>query len=297
MSINVDRVYQKVQAIANKEQRGYITPQEFQLLGDKATREIYEAYWHDRKTSARKNTTSPKEFDESDIIQTKLNRYVRIKRLEDIVGNQSTVKTIVGDGSSFSLPDNCYRLQSVTIDTHVAERVSYPELMMMQTSLLKPSATLGNYVYIETETGSSSNGFQHGTENPSDPENPFTPGAAVLKDFIIFPALRNLNTATDGEAAGGIGPTLGIPDNQLTQYSNGLITYYSTPGLIRWNYVVVNGKPLYNKNGSLDFDLDPSEEETLVNKILTLAGISMQRQDITSQANSLENARTAEKNN
>lgn len=297
MSINVDRVYQKVQAIANKEQRGYITPQEFQLLGDKATREIYEAYWHDRKTSARKNTTSPKEFDESDIIQTKLNRYIRIKRLEDIVGNQHVVKTIVGDGSSFSLPGNCYRLQSVTIDTHVAERVSYPELMMMQTSLLKPSATLGNYVYVETETGSNSLGFQHGTENPAQPESPFSPGKAILKDFIIFPALRNLSIEVDGEAAGGIGPTLGIPDGQLAQYSNGLITYYSTPGLIRWNYVVVNGKPLYNKNGSLDFDLDPSEEETLVNKILTLAGISMQRQDITSQANSLENARTAEKNN
>ena len=32
MAVNIDTVYQRVQAIANKEQRGYITPQEFNLL-------------------------------------------------------------------------------------------------------------------------------------------------------------------------------------------------------------------------------------------------------------------------
>ena len=32
MPINVDTVYQTVLALANKEQRGYITPQEFNLI-------------------------------------------------------------------------------------------------------------------------------------------------------------------------------------------------------------------------------------------------------------------------
>ena len=39
--INIDTIYQKVLALANKEQRGYITPQEFNLLADKAQMEIY----------------------------------------------------------------------------------------------------------------------------------------------------------------------------------------------------------------------------------------------------------------
>ena len=34
--ISIDTVYQRVLALANKEQRGYITPQEFNLLADKA---------------------------------------------------------------------------------------------------------------------------------------------------------------------------------------------------------------------------------------------------------------------
>ena len=45
--VNVDTVYQRVLAIANKEQRGYITPQEFNLLANQAQMEIFEQYFYD----------------------------------------------------------------------------------------------------------------------------------------------------------------------------------------------------------------------------------------------------------
>ena len=40
--INVDRVYQRVLILANKEQRGYITPQEFNLFANQAQMDIFE---------------------------------------------------------------------------------------------------------------------------------------------------------------------------------------------------------------------------------------------------------------
>ena len=46
MAISVNNVYQKVLAIANKEQRGYITPQEFNLFADLAQKEIFEQYFY-----------------------------------------------------------------------------------------------------------------------------------------------------------------------------------------------------------------------------------------------------------
>ena len=53
--VNVDTVYQRVLALANKEQRGYITPQEFNLFADQAQMEIFEQYFYDidqyRKTN------------------------------------------------------------------------------------------------------------------------------------------------------------------------------------------------------------------------------------------------------
>ena len=45
--IKIDTVYQKVLAIANKEQRGYITPQEFNLFADQAQMDIFEQYFYD----------------------------------------------------------------------------------------------------------------------------------------------------------------------------------------------------------------------------------------------------------
>ena len=43
--VNVDTVYQRVLAIANKEQRGYITPLEFNLLANQAQLSIFENYF------------------------------------------------------------------------------------------------------------------------------------------------------------------------------------------------------------------------------------------------------------
>ena len=47
MAVSVDTVYQRVLAIANKEQRGYITPQEFNLLANQAQLEMFEQYFYD----------------------------------------------------------------------------------------------------------------------------------------------------------------------------------------------------------------------------------------------------------
>ena len=45
--VRVDDVYQKVLALASKEQRGYITPQEFNLFADHAQMNIFEQYFYD----------------------------------------------------------------------------------------------------------------------------------------------------------------------------------------------------------------------------------------------------------
>ena len=47
MAINVNTVYQTVLLILNKEQRGYITPSEFNSLGTQVQLEIFEKYFED----------------------------------------------------------------------------------------------------------------------------------------------------------------------------------------------------------------------------------------------------------
>ena len=72
MAISVDRVYQTVLAIANKEQRGYITPQEFNLFANQAQNEIFEQYFYDLNQFHRIPGNSTVSSDARDIIEEKI---------------------------------------------------------------------------------------------------------------------------------------------------------------------------------------------------------------------------------
>jgi len=53
MAVSIDTVYQRVLAIANKEQRGYVTPQEFNILANQAQMDIFEQYFYDKNQFLR----------------------------------------------------------------------------------------------------------------------------------------------------------------------------------------------------------------------------------------------------
>ena len=62
--INVDTVYQTVQALANKEQRGYLTPQEFNLFANQVQSDIFEQYFYDLN-AFRKASPQEREIGDS----------------------------------------------------------------------------------------------------------------------------------------------------------------------------------------------------------------------------------------
>jgi hypothetical protein len=53
MAINVDLVYKTVLLILNKEQRGYVTPEEFNKIGTQVQLEIFETYFDDLNQQLR----------------------------------------------------------------------------------------------------------------------------------------------------------------------------------------------------------------------------------------------------
>jgi hypothetical protein len=64
MAVSIDTVYQRVLAILNKENRGYVTPQEFNLFANQAQLEIFEQYFFDLNQYDRlpKNDTEYSNF-------------------------------------------------------------------------------------------------------------------------------------------------------------------------------------------------------------------------------------------
>ena len=127
--ILVDTVYQRVLALANKEQRGYITPQEFNLLANQAQMEIFEQYFYDQKSEDRnlKNSTEFSNVDE--MLDEKLSIF-------------KNIQTLTVTGSTGILPSNMYRLGSLFYASSLieVEQVTEEELMYLQQSpLAKPS--------------------------------------------------------------------------------------------------------------------------------------------------------------
>ena len=102
--VNINNVYQKVLALANKEQRGYITPQEFNLFAEYAQIDIFNKYFDDLKGAKGISVNS-------DYSDSKISIKEKISSFELL--NQGL--TSYGLGFS-NLPNDLYSLGSVTVN-------------------------------------------------------------------------------------------------------------------------------------------------------------------------------------
>jgi len=136
MAISINTVYQKVLAIANKEQRGYITPQEFNLFANQAQMDIFEQYFYDINQFGRVPGNSTEYSDMLDLLEEKISIFDQFKvSMSAVSGNQLT------------LPTDVYRLGTVfyavggAYDVEV-EKVSKKNLeYMSRTALYAPVET------------------------------------------------------------------------------------------------------------------------------------------------------------
>jgi len=94
MAISVDTVYQRVLALANKEQRGYITPQEYNLLANHAQMSIFESYFYTKNQRERAETDRTNEVDETDISELLDKKLGPFQSNEFVVGGHTFPSTV-----------------------------------------------------------------------------------------------------------------------------------------------------------------------------------------------------------
>ena len=81
--VSIDTVYQRVLALANKEQRGYITPLEYNLLANQAQMIIFEQYFYDLDIAKQVPTDTTSFSDMEELIRNKLKGLYTINALVD----------------------------------------------------------------------------------------------------------------------------------------------------------------------------------------------------------------------
>ena len=227
MAVSVDTVYQRVLALANKEQRGYITPQEYNLLANQAQMAIFESYFYHKNAREVADANKSNEFDESNIselIDMKLRPFSRVLGLNDSATVYPT--TITVDSTAYPV----FKTGRVFHGGDVAQKVSLNQLEQYRRSI-RHSLSADSPIYADS---------------PVDGD-----------DIIVFNGGAVVTSSVDVEC-------------------------FRVPIPVNWSYVVVNEKALYNANAAVDFELHRSEEDTLVNKILELSGIVINKPDVTS---------------
>jgi hypothetical protein len=137
MAVNVDTVYRTVLLILNKEQRGYMTPDEFNKIGTQVQLEIYLKYFEDLNQLIRVPQTDLDYADRVDLLDEKMAVF---KRNSDISGNY----TING----FAPPSDMQELGSVIYNNSEMQRVQRNEFYnLYRSKLTKPSTTYPIYLY------------------------------------------------------------------------------------------------------------------------------------------------------
>ena len=133
--VNVDRVYQRVLALANKEQRGYITPQEFNLLANHAQMDIFEQYFYDLNQFRRIPGNDTVHSDMVTILEEKISQFHEVRGGNFMSG-------LTPNGVGFELPDNLYRLDQIRLGSVQCERLNARDYNEVRFSpLTKPTPT------------------------------------------------------------------------------------------------------------------------------------------------------------
>jgi len=143
MAINVDTVYKTVLLILNSEQRGYMTPDEFNRIGSQVQRQIFEAYFEDLNQQLR-------------VPQSDMEYSDRVAITDEKIAEFKTELNPTGT-NPFTVPDNLYRLGSITYEPNVntykeIQRVGRAEIYNIRKApLTAPTTSYPIYLYEDNK--------------------------------------------------------------------------------------------------------------------------------------------------
>ena len=280
MAVSIDTVYQKVLALANKEQRGYIAPQEFNLFADMAQMEIFEQYFYDKNQYLRLPGNNTMSSDMVELLQEKIKIFetytparVEVVNTSGWIWLYDNCPNRFNDGKDkIRAGSDLYRIQRVLVNyenskTHsVAKLIDRKEESLYTRSILshigsdgRKSASTKQHPTYRLFT-QDINGGRHNSGLPPEVLQILPPPQMWIKD----------------------------QNDDLSFKDKIQIFYIKKPKKPNWAYVNVQDKPFYNSTNSINFELHASEEVELIYRILALAGISIEKPQLTQVAAGLQ---------
>jgi len=301
MSVSVNTVYQRVLAVLNKEQRGYVTPQEFNLFANQAQMDIFEQYFYDINQFSRMHGNDTEFSDMLNILNEKVDPF-----------EVTAPMTYAAD--YWSTPADLYRIGTLIYNNIEVERINQNEFLYINASpLTKPtdnrpifvSGAAGYKIYgsliLRTTTGKVNGAINNSativiaSANSSITVNDKVTGTGVSGVIVVTSIAADgitIGVSSAQTLANGVTLTFTTPAPTQIIRSGITCNYIKRPATVVWNYATVNGAALFNSFNSVDFPLHESEETELVIKILEFASLSVRDMNLYQVSNQMEGQNT-----
>ena len=143
MAVSVDTVYQRVLAVLNKEQRGYLTPEEFNLFANQVQMDIFEQYFYDINQFGRMSGNDTEYSDMLNILNEKISVFEKSANLD---------YDETATPPHYDLPADLYRLGTVIYKNSEVERVNRNEYLYINSSAIT-QPTNDFPIYTRDENG------------------------------------------------------------------------------------------------------------------------------------------------
>jgi len=281
MAVNVDIVYKTVLLILNKEQRGNLSPDEFNKVATQVQLEIFEGYFDSLNQQLRTPDNNSEYAD-------------RIKNIDEEIAAFKTTgsATYVPAGNYFALP--AASGSSIATQTFTGTGTSFSFIFTSITASQLSSGTA-----FVTINGVSTTSYTIGGGSITFNLAPAV-GANILvtvtqDDFyrlgtVIYQGSKEVQLSQRNEllyinSSPLMKPTTTYPiylleENRLYLYPSTITTditvsYIRKPADVIWNFVIPTGQNYYqySPTGSTDFQLTKNEQSNIILRILLYSGI------------------------
>ena len=282
MAINVDLVYKTVLLIINKEQRGYLTPNEFNKIATQVQLEIFESYFETLNQQMRLPQNESEYGDRYKTVQEKLEIF-------RVIGNATFTP---GTPNYFTTPNSSGVASGSQTFATVNLQTAYTLTTITQAQVENSNVvvTLDGLVYTDYNiTGGVFNLTAGAIAAGSTllivlyPNDFYKLGTVLYKDDQEVQAVQrnelaqmNMSTLTkpsdyfpvyvyEGEKI------IVYPQNIVANIS---VTYLRKPIDVSWNFTN-NNYYVWDPSSSVNFELDVSEQSTVILEILKYAGVTI----------------------
>jgi hypothetical protein len=282
MAISVDQVYRTVLLIMNKEQRGYLTPDDFNKIGTQVQLEMFNEYFEELNQQTR--------------VPQNDNEYAnRIKNIEEKLAPFKTIPTTVTYASDyFNLPTTSSLIGQESFTTVSGQQV-YNFITLQASSVVagtlevfeNGTKLIQNVGYTIPPSGS----FIQLTNVPTAgniiqvnlyQDDFYKIGTVIYNDEKEIELVErndflmvNMSPLTK--------PTTSFPvymfeNNKLyvkptSIKTNVKVSYLKKPANINWGFTSTGSGYIYDPSTTVNFLLQPTEQTSVIIRILLYAGI------------------------